>query len=174
MARRSTPGRREPVSQPHPEIKVDEIWVTSEPHGRPLRDAVTRVQIGWPARLAGGIVVACTAVAVILAVVLPGGHSGAHTVNATQAPGERGIAAAYEYPFRCLTTTPAIGDPQWARVRLYRGSPCWRYGVWETVVVHRFAGAWHLVFDRAGYSCPVHWIPLVVQRQLGVCPPEGP
>lgn len=92
------------------------------------------------------------------------------TVGSAPAGVAAAIAAAYHYPRACLNVTIAAGDPSYARARLDRASPCWRYGVYVTAIFHRVGGAWQQVLDANSYPCPVSWLPPVVQTQLSVCP----
>jgi hypothetical protein len=88
-------------------------------------------------------------------------------------PGPGGVAAAYRYPRDCLDVTMDAADPAYASVRLNRVSPCWRYGVYVTAILHRIAGVWRMVLNATGTGCPMTSIPAVVRRQLGLCQVTG-
>jgi hypothetical protein len=83
--------------------------------------------------------------------------------------GPVGVAAAYRYPLACLSVTIAKADPDFAAARLDRASPCWRYGVYTTTILHRVAGVWRVALETSGASCSISSIPAVVRAQLGLC-----
>lgn len=141
--------------------------------GRTPREALAgRGAISRAGAIAASAAAVITA-AVVVAVLVPQGDrvasASAAAASQSRAPGAAGVAAAYRYPVSCLTVEFAVTNRLYARARLDRASPCWRYGVWATAIFHRVDGVWRRVLDATSYSCPVRSIPRGVERQLGVC-----
>ena len=77
------------------------------------------------------------------------------------------VADVYRYPLGCLGTTAlktAHGLPP-----PDRASPCWRYGVYVTAILHRVRGVWRLGLEAISASCPAVSLPPAVRVQLAVC-----
>ena len=185
MARRRKQNRQDPPRDPPRWYRVEEVTIVFEPRSARVRDRV--VKLGQKActgvararaRVAVGAL-AAAAVAVTAALLATSLHdkrtarAAASPAAQARAAGAAGVAAAYRYPLNCLVVTLAVRDPTYARVRLNRASPCWRYGAYLTTIFHRVKGAWRLVLDAPSYSCPLLSIPPAVQAQLALCPNAG-
>ena len=160
------------ASREHPFADLRASVVVSV-RGRTFREALAS---SWILTRAGAIAASAAVVitaVVLLALLVPQGRRADSASAAIAAqlrePGPVGGAAAYRYPVSCLSVEFASTNRSYARARLDRASPCWRYGVWVTAVFHRVDGVWHRVLDAASYSCPVRSLPRGVERQLGVC-----
>ncbi len=170
MARRGTHDRGEPPPDPPRWYRVEEVTVIRAPRARRLPRLVSKLRGASLARVTIVVTAAAFVVATVIASLAleDAGVSGA-TARA-QAPGPIGVAAAYKYPLSCLIVTLAASDHDYARARLDRASPCWRYGVYQTTIFHRAGGVWRLVLNVHSYSCPVRSLPAIVEIELGVCP----
>jgi hypothetical protein len=173
MERRGTHDREDSPSEPPRWYRIEEVTVIAEPRAPRLRAWVSNMRSvpmrrGKIAAAVASIVIAGT----IAVITLHGPNAGA-SVPQARALGAAGVAAAYRYPVSCLVVTLAASDRAYARARLNRASPCWRYGVYDTTIFHRVDGAWRLVLNVHTYSCPVPSVPAVVQAQLAVCPRPG-
>lgn len=170
MAWRRSPARGRRPAEPPPEVQVSVVYSR---RGRTVRRRIAHSMALNRGRVVAACAVALVAGTVILAAAVLEGRSagGASAAGAAELrnPGPAGVAAAYRYPANCLSVSFAPAARSYARARLDRASPCWRYGVWVTAVFHREDGIWHQVLDAASYSCPVRSIPRLVERQLGIC-----
>jgi hypothetical protein len=124
---------------------------------------------------ASGLCVAAAAVLAAAVIVLAnsfgGGGVSSHRLAAGTAQGRpTGVAAAYGYPYRCLSVTIASTDHAFARADFNHASPCGRYAGYPTAIFHVVRGAWRPVLVAVSYPCPATGIPPAVQRELSVCP----
>jgi len=83
--------------------------------------------------------------------------------EASVAP-EPPIAAAYRYPLGCLGQ--ALSG---TAAELDRTSPCWRYGIYVTVVLRRVGRTWRMALEAVSPSCPTLAVPSLVRAQVVVC-----
>jgi len=74
-------------------------------------------------------------------------------------------AAAYRYPLGCLGITLSADRSS----MLGRHSPCWRYGVYVTAVLHRVNGTWRLMLEATSPKCPTVSLPDIVRSALVTC-----
>ena len=74
------------------------------------------------------------------------------------------VAAAYRYPLGCLgealSGNRSASDPR---------GPCWRYGVYLTVVLHRQGSGWRLALEAISPTCPALSLPPLVRAQVAIC-----
>jgi hypothetical protein len=75
-------------------------------------------------------------------------------------------AAAFRYPLGCLSFTIYASERRHARAR---SSPCWRYGVFITVI---FAHG-RLALEAESPTCPVVSLPRAVRAEVAVCRRTG-
>ena len=87
--------------------------------------------------------------------------------------GAAGVAAAYGYALSCLSVTVLASDRTYARADFDHLRPCGRYTGYPTAIFHYDSGAWRPVLDAVAYSCPVAYLPTVVQTELEVCQQAG-
>jgi hypothetical protein len=179
MARRTRPDGWEPPTERSRAAEILEITFVPEPgaprgpRGPRLRERLPRIlPPGTRTRTA---VAALLALVVAAAVTLAGWRVLADRGSrGAAAAGPAGVAAAFRYPRRCLSVTFSASDPSYARARLDRASPCWRYGAYGTAIFHRADGTWRRVLDASSYACPVATLPALVQTELDVCTRPAP
>jgi hypothetical protein len=82
---------------------------------------------------------------------------------------EPAVAAAYRYPLGCLGEALSGVRPPVAGVDRHRGGPCWRYGVYLTVLLHRVGRVWRMALEAVSPSCPNVSVPPFVRAQVVVC-----
>ncbi len=156
------------------DVEVLEVTVTVEGGRHPVRDRLANIRFAARRRVIVGLAVAVGGGAAMVGGALHAkGVPGRNPAAQPRASGPAGVAAAYRYPLGCLSVSIAVSDPAYARARLDRASPCWRYGAYVTAVFHRVDGAWRVVLNAARYSCPLVSLPVVVQAQLALCPEDG-
>lgn len=175
VARRRTPDRRDSLASPPPDLHAVEVQVTvlPGPDENRVRDR-DRWHAGPRARVTAGlaVVVAVGGVGAVVIGALRGGRTGPSSpvvVARARTAAPAGVAAAYRYPLGCLSVTISARNPAYAGAHLDRASPCWRYGVYVTAILHRVHGVWRLALEAAGSSCPAVSLPAVVLAQLAVC-----
>ncbi len=176
VARHRTPDRWDSRVDPPPEVQVIEVQVTvvPDPRDHQLRDRIAGMwAVACQRLIVGlGIIVAVAGVGGIVVDGLQGGRTGAPSgarVGQAPAAGPAGVAAVYRYPLGCLGATVSGSDLASARTPLDRASPCWRYGVYVTVIFHRVHGVWRLGLQAASSACPAVSLPAVVRAQIAVC-----
>ena len=74
------------------------------------------------------------------------------------------IAAAYRYPLGCLGQALSR-----TRAQLDHTSPCWRYGIYMTVIFRRVGRTWRMALEAVSPSCPALFVPSLVRAQVVVC-----
>jgi hypothetical protein len=169
MARQTTPDRCGSLADPPSEVQVT---VVPGPAARAIRDRTAGLRAVKGRRLTVGLAVAVAAIGAIVVGSLHGGRTGARvrTRSAERGTaGPAGVAAAYRYPLGCLSVTMSASDRAYASTHVDRASPCWRYGVYVTVIFHRVGAVWRLALEAASSSCPVVSLPAFVRAQLAVC-----
>ena len=170
------------------------VTVVPGPRAHPVRDrgATIRAGVGLPLVVASVVLV--VAAGAIVAVVLRGGRPvTASAVRATSAAatpatvlategrtagsaaavlaaekrtaGLDRIAAVYRYPLGCL----GIALSADRSAMLGRRSPCWRYGVYVTAVLHQVNGVWRLMLEATSPKCPAVALPDTVRSALVEC-----
>jgi hypothetical protein len=148
-----------------------QVTIEARPGGRP---AARRIRLlGRFAPVVAGVAIVLLAGAVVGVVVNRNSKPAQPIVHAQAAqaanPGPVGLAAAYRYPLACLSVTIPTTDPTWAAVRLNRASPCWRIGVYSTVIFRRVGGWWRMLLEIPSASCLHTSIPSAVRVELGLC-----
>jgi hypothetical protein len=82
---------------------------------------------------------------------------------------EPAVAAAYRYPLGCLGEALSGIRPPVTGAGRDRGGPCWRYGVYLTVVLHSVRRVWRMGLEAVSRSCPDLSVPPFVRAQVVVC-----
>ena len=133
---------------------------------------------GWFRTVTGDRLIACVVLLALAAVgPLLVGNMGngtpiTPTVSVVPQPritDEPAVAAAYRYPLGCLGAAlsgirqPVVGG------RLDRAGPCWRYGVYLTVVLRRVGRVWRMGLEAVSPSCPDLSVPSFVRAQVVAC-----
>lgn len=125
------------------------------------------------ARLTTAIAVLILAAgALITAGLVHGGHGAAKpAVPVAQGSnmGVERVADVYRYPLGCLSGRALAKNPAPSLPPVNRASPCWRYGVYLTAILHRSGGTWRLALEAINASCPAVSLPLRVRAQLVLC-----
>lgn len=78
-----------------------------------------------------------------------------------------GLAAVYRYPLGCLGASLSADAAASGVAR--RAAPCWRYGVFLTVVLRQIHGIWRLGLEAVSRTCPRVSLPAPVRAQLVAC-----
>lgn len=170
MEQPGTPDARGPLADPPWDVQVTIIMPA--PRGRSVRARIARVPAIVGVRVAVALLVVLAGVgAVFVGTAHEGRAGGASATPAAELriAGPAAVAAAYRYPLGCLAASISTSDRASVAGRLHRAGPCWRYGVYVTVIFHRVHGVWRLALEAVSSSCPVVSPPAVVRAQLAVC-----
>lgn len=171
MAQRRMPERGDQTAGWPSDVRISEVRVTVVPDPREHGPGKPSMAVRVAGTVSLALAIAVAAVVIVDARQRPStGPRRTAPVTHAATTGPAGVAAAYQYPFRCASITISAIDPSYARAELDRASPCWRYGAYSIAVFHRVHGSWQTVLNSTSYSCPVARIPADVQAQLAVCP----
>jgi hypothetical protein len=158
VARAGPPDRREPFADQRWEVRVT-IVGEERASGAGLRvaAAIALLALGAAALIASG--------------PLHGGRGAKPTSPLVQRSNLRLERAAdvYRYPLGCLGRTILAPQAAAGIARPDHASPCWRYGIYVTAILHRSWGVWRLALEAISASCPAVRLPLLVRAQLAVC-----
>lgn len=167
MAQHGPPVGWGSLADPPSEVQVT---VMPGPRAGAIRDRIAGARAWLTACLIIGIV---GTGAIVVGALHAGGIGTIPVARSAEAElrtaGPAGVAAAYRYPLGCLSVTMSAVDRAYATTHVDRGSPCWRYGVYVTVIFRRVGAVWRLALEAASSSCPVVSLPAVVRTQLAEC-----
>jgi hypothetical protein len=123
--------------------------------------------------IAPGPVLALLAVAALAPATALGSVARLRTVAPTSAQ-QAAIVKAFGAPrvaAPCLNVVLAASDHNYATVRFSARKGCLRWAFNGKNVLKRGGhDHWSVAFEGSAYRCPLARIPLLVQRQLEVCP----
>ena len=145
-----------------------QFTITTTANPRRVRGAIAAR--GAPAIV--GILVLALVVAgagVVVAVGALHGRSSAAPVAAAHMVAPRPVEQAYRYPLGCLSVMIAATEHGHALAGLDHAGPCWRYGVFITVIFHRVDGVWMMGLEARSASCPPRSLPTLVRAHLADC-----
>jgi hypothetical protein len=133
--------------------------------------------MNWRAAAATIVALALAVVAVLYGGVLQREPSRSHhqvTVVARIGPnvliGPDALAAAFRAGLRCQTLTFARGDPRYFRAQPDHTGACRWSSPGQPIVYREVGREFRPVLDAADYACPVRDLPVIVQRELSLCP----
>ena len=135
-------------------------------------------RIGWfrtvtgDRLIAGVVLVALAGVGALVVGNVRNGTPVAPTVAVVPQPritDEPAVAAVYRYPLGCLGEALSGIRAPVAGGDLGRAGPCWRYGVYLTVVLHSVGRAWRMGLEAVSRSCPDLSVPPFVRAQVVMC-----
>lgn len=70
----------------------------------------------------------------------------------------------------CLTVRLSSSNKSYATVRPVLSTRCEKYAFNGVNVLERGAGnRWRVVFEGSSFPCPIAHVPVLVQRDLGIC-----
>lgn len=127
------------------------------------------------ARVATAIVLLVLGTSVLIAVgLVRSGRSAKPAVTAVPAARRSNVGLArgadvYRYPLGCLGARILARKPVPLLPRVDHASPCWRYGVYVTAILHRSRGTWRLALEAISVSCPAVSLPRPVRAQVAIC-----
>jgi hypothetical protein len=136
-----------------------QITVTVIPRDRshPCRKRLATIGVLASARTLLALALAVAVLGAIIAGVLQGDRTrmitGDRAARAHRVE-PAAVAAAYGYPFRCLSITISTSNPAYARAQVNRRSMCARYHGYVNASFHRIAGVWRLVLDEGQLFVP--------------------